>query len=70
MVRESQVGVAAWNAAVHHGFYLRLDLAIGGSLPNAIAGVTTPTADTTSGGVLSVDSVTVAEADRHHRRPR
>ncbi|GAA2702409.1 hypothetical protein Apa02nite_061520 [Actinoplanes palleronii] len=62
IVRESQVGVTAWQAAVHHGFYLRLDLAIGGSLPNAIAGVTTPTAETTSGGVLSVDSVTVAKA--------
>jgi hypothetical protein len=62
IVRESQVGVTAWNAAVHHGFFLRLDLAIGGSLPNAIAGRTTPTADTTSGGVLSVDSVTVARA--------
>ncbi|MEV4349951.1 discoidin domain-containing protein [Actinoplanes sp. NPDC049596] len=62
VVRESQVGVTAWNAAVHHGFFLRLDLAIGGSLPNAIAGRTTPTADTTSGGVLSVDSITVARA--------
>ncbi|AEV85853.1 hypothetical protein ACWT_4834 [Actinoplanes sp. SE50] len=62
VVRESQVGVAAWNAAVHHGFFLRLDLAIGGSLPNAIAGRTTPTADTTPGGVLSVDSVTVSRA--------
>jgi hypothetical protein len=62
IVRESQVGVTAWNAAVHHGFFLRFDLAVGGSLPNAIAGQTTPTADTTSGGVLSVDSVTVATA--------
>jgi hypothetical protein len=62
MVRESQVGVTAWNAAVHHGFFLRLDLGIGGSLPNAIAGVTTPTADTTSGGIMSVDSVSVATA--------
>ncbi|GAA0454342.1 hypothetical protein Aca07nite_69530 [Actinoplanes capillaceus] len=62
VVRESQVGVAAWQAAVHHGFYLRFDLAIGGSLPNAIAGSTTPTPETTSGGVLSVDSVTVARA--------
>lgn len=60
IVRESQVGVAAWRAAVQHGFYLRLDLAVGGSLPNAVAGMTTPTADTTSGGILSVDSVTVS----------
>ncbi|MCW2640484.1 MAG: hypothetical protein JWP76_2790 [Dactylosporangium sp.] len=62
IVRESQVGVTAWNAAVHHGFFLRFDLGIGGSLPNAIAGQTTPTADTTSGGTLGVDSVTVARA--------
>jgi exo-beta-1,3-glucanase (GH17 family) len=62
MVRESQVGVTAWNAAVHHGFFLRLDLGVGGSLPNAIAGLTTPTADTTSGGTMSVDSVSVATA--------
>jgi exo-beta-1,3-glucanase (GH17 family) len=60
IVRESQVGVAAWEAAVHHGFYLRFELAIGGQYPNAIAGVTAPTPDTTSGGVLSVDSVSVA----------
>ncbi|HWB37464.1 MAG TPA: discoidin domain-containing protein, partial [Rugosimonospora sp.] len=61
-VSESQVGVTAWNAAVHHGFYLRFDLAVGGSLPNAIAGVTTPTANTTSGGTLLVDSVSVQHA--------
>ena len=59
VVRESQVGVAAWKAAVQHGFYLRLDLGIGGSLPDAVAGVPTPTAATSSGGTLSVDSVTV-----------
>jgi hypothetical protein len=62
MVKESQVGLTAWNAAVHHGFFLRLDLGIGGSLPNAISGLTTPTADTTSGGTMSVDSVSVATA--------
>ncbi|MEU8240821.1 discoidin domain-containing protein [Actinoplanes missouriensis] len=63
VIRESQVGVAAWQAAVHHGFYLRLDLAIGGSLPNALNnGRTTPVAGTTSGGVLSVDEVSVSVA--------
>ncbi len=61
IVRQSEVGVAAWQAAVHHGFYLRFDLAIGGSLPNAVAGRTTPTADTTSGGVLSIDEVSVSK---------
>ncbi|TMR22970.1 coagulation factor 5/8 type domain protein [Nonomuraea zeae] len=60
VVRQSQVGLAAWRDAVQHGFYLRFDLAIGGSLPDAVAGRTTPTAATASGGVLSVDSVSVA----------
>jgi hypothetical protein len=60
VVRQSQVGVAAWKAAVHHGFYLRLDLAIGGSLPDAVAGFATPVPGTTSGGVLSVDWVKVS----------
>jgi hypothetical protein len=62
VVRESQVGVAAWQAAVRHGFYLRLDLAIGGSLPTAVAGSPTPTAATSPGGTLSVDSVSVASS--------
>ncbi len=60
VVRESQVGVAAWQAAVHHGFYLRLDLAIGGLYANAVAGETVPTPETTSGGVMAVDRVTVS----------
>jgi len=60
-VSESQVGVKAWTAAVDHNFYLRLDLAIGGSWADAVSGTSTPSADTTSGGVLSVDSVSVAK---------
>src|SRR5581483_5234172 len=44
IVRESQVGVTAWDAAVHHGFFLQFTLGIGGSLPNAVAGLTTPAA--------------------------
>jgi hypothetical protein len=62
VVRQSQVGVAAWQAALHHGFYLRFDLAIGGLYANAVAGRTVPTPQTTSGGILAVDSVTVARA--------
>ncbi len=60
IVRESQVGVAAWQAAVHHGFYLRFDLAIGGLYPSGVAGFTVPTPETTPGGILSIDSVSVA----------
>lgn len=61
IVKESQVGVAAWQAAVQHGFFLQFHLAIGGSFANAVAGRTTPTADTSSGGVLSIDSVSVSK---------
>jgi hypothetical protein len=60
-IRESQIGVTTWNAAMHHGFFLIFDLAIGGSWPSGVAGYTTPTDQTTSGGVLSVDSVTVSK---------
>jgi hypothetical protein len=61
IVKESQVGVAAWQAAVQHGFFLQFHLGIGGSFANAVAGRTTPTAATTSGAVLSIDSVTVSK---------
>ncbi|MGW2399586.1 discoidin domain-containing protein [Kitasatospora sp. NPDC001664] len=62
-VNESQVGVAAWDRAVHRGFYLVLNLGIGGGYPDAVCGCTTPTAATTPGGTLAVDSVTVRKAE-------
>ncbi|GJF31241.1 hypothetical protein KNE206_39410 [Kitasatospora sp. NE20-6] len=61
-VSESQVGVATWDAAVHHGFYLLFNLGIGGGYPNAVCGCTSPTDATTSGGALSIDKVTVSTA--------
>ena len=60
-VNESQVGVSTWNAAVHHGFYVDFSLRIGGSYPNAVCGCTSPAADTSSGGALSLDNVTVSQ---------
>ncbi|MBX5457158.1 MAG: discoidin domain-containing protein [Thermogemmatispora sp.] len=59
IVRESQVGVSAWQAAVDHSFFLIFDLAIGGSFPNTVCGCTTPTSATSSGGTLSIASVAV-----------
>ncbi|WP_055585928.1 discoidin domain-containing protein, partial [Streptacidiphilus griseoplanus] len=59
-VSESQVGVSTWDAAVHHGFSLAFDLAIGGSFPDAVCGCTSPGADTSSGGTLALDKVTVS----------
>ncbi len=60
-VNESQVGVSTWNAAVHHGVYVDFSLRIGGSYPDAVCGCTSPAADTTSGGALSIDNVTVSQ---------
>ncbi len=62
VLHESQVGVSTWNAAMHHGFFIIFDLAMGGAFPNAVAGFNTPTDTTTSGGILSVDSVTVSKS--------
>jgi hypothetical protein len=61
-VSEDQVGVTAWQAAVDHGFFLILDLAMGGSWPNADCGCTSPNAATTSGGTLSVGALAVSQA--------
>ena len=59
-VNESQVGVATWQAAVDHGFYLVFNLGIGGSFPNGICACTSPSATTSSGGTLSIGNVTVS----------
>ncbi len=58
-VTESQVGTATWQAAVDHGFFLILDMAIGGAYPDAICGCTAPTSATSSGAAMSVGYVAV-----------
>ncbi|WP_254898169.1 discoidin domain-containing protein [Kitasatospora sp. NA04385] len=59
-VNESQVGTTDWKNAVDHGFKLVFNLGIGGSFPDSVCGCTTPSATTTSGGALSIGTVTVA----------
>ncbi|HEY3869221.1 MAG TPA: discoidin domain-containing protein [Actinocrinis sp.] len=61
-VSESQVGTATWQAAVDHGFFIIFDLAIGGSFPNADCGCTSPNVATSSGGTMSIASVSVQQA--------
>jgi Carbohydrate binding module (family 6) len=56
---ESQVGAATWQAAVDHGFFLILDVAIGGGYPNGVCNCTTPTTGTSSGAGMSVGYVAV-----------
>ena len=58
-VTESQVGTSAWQAAVDHGFFIILDLAMGGAYPNAICGCSSPSSSTSSGGSMSVGYVAV-----------
>jgi hypothetical protein len=62
VVKESQVGASTWQAAVDHGVFLVLDLAIGGSYPNTVCTCTSPTAATSSGGTLSIGSLQVQQA--------
>jgi hypothetical protein len=58
-VTESQVGTSAWQAAVDHGFFIILDLAMGGAYPNAICGCTSPSSATSSGASMHVGYVAV-----------
>ncbi len=58
-VRERQVGRAAWAAATSGGYVILLDVAMGGDYPNYACGCRTPTAQTTSGGTMSVRDLTV-----------
>jgi beta-glucanase (GH16 family) len=58
-VSESQVGTTAWTAAVDHGFSILLDLAIGGSFPDAQCQCTTPDSETSSGSSMVFRNVSV-----------
>jgi len=56
-VRANQVPASTWNDAVHHGFFIILNVAIGGDFPAAFGGG--PTAATRSGVPMLVDYVAV-----------
>ncbi|MFL6073518.1 MAG: glycoside hydrolase family 16 protein [Mycobacteriales bacterium] len=58
-VNESQVGASTWQAAIDHGFFLILNVAIGGGYPNGVCGCSTPTGATSSGAGMNVDYVAV-----------
>ena len=54
-VSANQMDATTWNNATHHGFFLILNVAIGGSWPG------NPTAQTASGVPMVVDYVTVSQ---------
>jgi beta-glucanase (GH16 family) len=60
-ITEAQVGATAWHQAIDHGFFIILDLAMGGNYPDGICDCTTPTAATSSGASMSVGYVAVYE---------
>jgi hypothetical protein len=68
-VTESQVGAATWEAAVDHGFFLILDLAMGGSYPDVVCGCTAPSSSTSSGASMSVGYVAVYETSGSSASP-
>jgi hypothetical protein len=59
-VSQSQVDATTWsNMTSHNGYFILLNVSIGGAFPDAIAGATTPTSSTTSGAPMVVDYVAV-----------
>jgi beta-glucanase (GH16 family) len=54
-VNANQVSAATWNNATHHGFFIILNVAMGGGFPGAFGGG--PTAATQSGVSMMVDYV-------------
>ena len=60
-VSESQVGTSTWRAAVDHGFFVILDVAMGGAYPSGVCGCTSPSSSTSSGAGKKVAYVAVYE---------
>jgi hypothetical protein len=56
-VNSNQVSATTWNNAVHHGFFIILNVAMGGGFPAAFGGG--PTSSTQSGVPMLVDYVAV-----------
>jgi hypothetical protein len=61
-ITEASVGTTAWQEAIDHGFFIILNLAMGGNYPDGECDCTTPTSATTSGGTMSIQYVAVYEA--------
>ncbi|EGP84896.1 unnamed protein product [Zymoseptoria tritici ST99CH_3D7] len=56
---QSQLGATTWKNTIQKGFYVILNVAIGGSFPNAVAGRGTPNSSTVGGRAMEVDYVAV-----------
>jgi hypothetical protein len=58
-VLSTKVPSDTWAQTVHNPHFILLNLAIGGSFPNKVAGKNTPTSATVSGGKYQIDYVAV-----------
>ncbi|MEV4641599.1 carbohydrate-binding protein [Actinoplanes sp. NPDC049548] len=59
-VSQSQIGEPHWtNMTGHAGYFILLNVAMGGAFPNGVAGSATPTGSTASGRPMLVDYVAV-----------
>lgn len=59
-VSQNQLDATTWsNMTSHAGYFLLLNVAIGGGFPNGVAGTSTPTSATVSGRPMLVDYVAV-----------
>jgi hypothetical protein len=59
-VNQSQFDATTWNDMTGHaGYFLLLNVAMGGAFPNGVAGFATPTSDTVPGRPMLVDYVAV-----------
>jgi hypothetical protein len=56
-VNQAMVDSATWSAALHHGFFMILDVAIAGSYPNKVCACNAAAGNPTSGAGMSVDYV-------------
>ena len=58
-VQENEVGAAAWDEAIDHGFWIIFDVAMGGSYPDDTCHCPAPDGATSSGGTMSIRNVAV-----------
>ncbi|MDR7274816.1 glycoside hydrolase family 16 protein [Catenuloplanes atrovinosus] len=58
-VSQSQIGSYWSQMTDHQGYFILLNVAMGGAFPNGVAGYSTPTASTVSGASMLVDYVAV-----------
>lgn len=58
-ITQNDLGTTLWANTIQKGFYVVLNVAMGGAYPNAVAGISTPTRSTVSGKPMQVDYVAV-----------